>query len=91
MLNVQVVSSANSPLVPGKLSDLTAERILALEMLANEQAERNWLEGELKLLERQWRDAERLAAIADSLVMPESIDQQLERGKQEARREERGG
>jgi hypothetical protein len=54
----------------GKLAKLGAEPRLALEMLANEDAERRWLEGELRLLERQWREADRLAAIADGLAMP---------------------
>lgn len=53
----------------GRLSTLGAAPRLALEMLANEDAERRWLEGELKLLERQWRDADRLAAIADHLEL----------------------
>lgn len=66
----------------GKLTDLRAEPRLALEMLANEQSERVWLEGELKLLERQWRDAERLAAIADSLAIPEEVEHQLESRKE---------
>ena len=63
--------------ITGKLADLGAEPRLALEMLANEQSERVWLEGELRLLERQWRDAERLAAIADSLAIPAEVDSEL--------------
>jgi hypothetical protein len=70
--------TANYAIMPGKIAEFSAESRLALEMLANEQAERSWLEGELKLLERQWRDAERLAAIADSLALPEEIDHQLD-------------
>jgi hypothetical protein len=81
MLGSAVVYSSANPILPGKLSELGAERILALEMLANEQAERTWLEGELKLLERQWRDAERLAAIADSLALPEGVNEELESRK----------
>lgn len=69
------------PIGFGKLSKAKAESRLALEMLANEQSERTWLEGELKLLERQWRDAERLAAIADRLALPEEIDAELETRK----------
>ncbi len=42
---------------------------LALEVWMNEDIERTWLEGELKLLEREWRDAERLAAISDKLAL----------------------
>ena len=40
---------------------------LALEMAAHEETERRALEGELALLEQAWRDAEEIAAIADSL------------------------
>ncbi len=53
-----------------RLTKLAAAPRLALEMLANEEAERRWLEGELRLLEHQWREAERLAAIADELALP---------------------
>jgi hypothetical protein len=54
----------------GLLGKLGTEPRLALEMLANEDAERRWLEGELKLLERQWREADRLAILADQLATP---------------------
>jgi hypothetical protein len=40
---------------------------LALEMAANEDAERLALEGELEQLEAAWREAEVIAAIADRL------------------------
>ena len=42
---------------------------LALEMAAHEESEREALRGELKLLEREWRKAEELAKIADSLAI----------------------
>jgi hypothetical protein len=61
----------------GKLSKLGPEPRLALEMLANEDAERRWLEGELRLLERQWREADRLAAIADGLAATD-VDAQFD-------------
>ena len=67
----------------GKLAKLGAEPRLALEMLANEDAERRWLEGELRLLERQWREAERLAVIADGLAIPPEIEFQLEGAKRD--------
>ena len=41
---------------------------LALEVAANEEVERRALEGELRLLEREWAEAEELAAIADTLT-----------------------
>jgi hypothetical protein len=40
---------------------------LALEMAANEDAERRAMEGELTALEAAWREAEEIAAIADAL------------------------
>ena len=41
--------------------------LLALEMAANEDTERRAMEGELADLERAWREAEEIAAIADEL------------------------
>ena len=41
---------------------------LALEMAANEDAERKALAGELRQLEDAWREAEEIAAIADHLL-----------------------
>lgn len=46
---------------------------LALEIAANEESERRAMAGELHLLERAWRDAEEIAAVADNLVMPGSM------------------
>lgn len=46
---------------------------LALEMAANEETERRILAGEMALLEREWREAEELAAIADNLLLPGSV------------------
>ncbi len=46
---------------------LGPEERLALEMAANEENERRALAGELAMLERAWRDAEEIAAIADTL------------------------
>jgi hypothetical protein len=40
---------------------------LVLEMALNEESERRALEGELAGLEAAWREAEEIAAIADSL------------------------
>jgi hypothetical protein len=40
---------------------------LALEMALHEETERRAMEGELKMLEAAWRDAEEIAAIADAL------------------------
>jgi hypothetical protein len=47
---------------------------LALEMAAHEDPERRALEGELYLLEEAWQQAEEIAAIADDMFLPPSID-----------------
>jgi hypothetical protein len=52
---------------------------LALEMAAHEEAERRALEGELALLEQDWREAEEIAAIADDLLVPRAVRVALER------------
>jgi hypothetical protein len=46
---------------------------LALEMAVHEEQERRALDGELLELERAWRDAEEIAAIADDLLVPDGI------------------
>lgn len=57
----------SEPMTP--LPQLPLVDRLALEMAANEDTERRVLEGELRVLERAWRDAEMLAAISDDLPM----------------------
>jgi len=51
---------------------------LALEMALHEEAERAAMEGELHVLEAAWRDAEEIAAISDSLLLPPTVDQAFE-------------
>ncbi|MEO5799459.1 MAG: hypothetical protein ABIZ70_09825 [Gemmatimonadales bacterium] len=51
--------------------EVPSEIRLALEMAAHEETERRALEGELKLLEREWKAAEQLAAITDRLAVGE--------------------
>jgi hypothetical protein len=50
---------------------------LAFEMALHEDAERRAMEGELAALERAWAEAEGIAAIADSLLVPARIDEKL--------------
>ena len=50
-----------------RLVELPPVDLLALEMAANEDAERRAMEGELANLARAWREAEEIAAIADEL------------------------
>jgi hypothetical protein len=52
---------------------------LALEMAAHEDTERRALEGELYLLEEAWQQAEEIAAIADDMFLPQSVDAELAR------------
>lgn len=47
---------------------------LALEMALHEEQERRALEGELWVLEQAWKEAEEIAAIADSLLLPAGTD-----------------
>jgi hypothetical protein len=61
------------------LVELPASQRLALEMALHEESERRALDGELAALEQAWREAEEIAAIADSLLVPQSIEQQLAR------------
>ena len=50
---------------------------LALEMAAHEESERRALEGELYLLEDAWKQAEEIAAIADDMFLPASVEEKL--------------
>ena len=56
--------------MPGRA--LASAGALALEMALHEEQERRVLEGELSLLEAAWRDAEEIAAIADTLALPDA-------------------
>ncbi len=62
---------------------LSASERLALEMALNEESEYRALEGELAQLEQAWRDAEQIAAIADNLLLPESVDDFFGRRREE--------
>jgi hypothetical protein len=65
----------------GRLKELHPAVRLALEMAAHEDTERAALAGELKLLERQWREAEEVAKIADSLAVSDDVEREAERRK----------
>ena len=58
---------------------------LALEMSLHEEQERRALEGELWVLEQAWKEAEEIAAISDSLLLPARTDAFFERYGQDAR------
>ena len=57
----------------GWFSQFPVETRLALEMSLQEDGERRVLEGELETLERAWREAEQIAAIADALLLPGDV------------------
>ena len=67
--------------VPGYVNKMPEPTKLALEMALHEEQERRALEGELWRLERAWEEAEEIAAIADSLLVPEGAEEELERLK----------
>jgi len=50
-------------------------------MALHEEAERRALQGELDALEQAWREAEEVAAIADDLLVPPSVNSSLDRLK----------
>jgi hypothetical protein len=64
---------------------------LALEMAAHEESERRALEGELYLLEEAWKAADEIAAIADDMFLPASVDAELARLRASRTSDERGG
>jgi hypothetical protein len=51
---------------------------LAFEMSVYEDQERRWLQTELYLLKAAWKEAERLAAIADELTLPDWVAARLD-------------
>jgi hypothetical protein len=67
---------------PTRLSKLDRQVRLALEMASHEDSERRALEGELADLESAWREAEEIAAIADRLLIPESVEDWIRRQKE---------
>lgn len=50
---------------------------LALEMALHEEAERSAMQGELAVLEAAWREAEEIAGISDSLLVPADVDEKF--------------
>ena len=58
----------------GYIRSLPDTTRLALEMALHEEQERRALEGELRILEQAWKEAEEIAAIADNLLLPAGTD-----------------
>ena len=69
----------------GRVALVSAPTRLAVEMALHEEQERRALEGELWLLERRWREAEEIAGISDSLLLPEGTEDFLERHRETSR------
>jgi hypothetical protein len=61
----------------GALHRLPRVQRLALEMSLHEASEQHALDEELESLERAWREAEEIAAIADGLLTPKAIEERL--------------
>lgn len=72
----------------GDLQQIPAAARLALEMSMHEDTERRALEGELRVLEAAWRDADAIAKIADGLVPMPAIDARLAAMQSEPPRKE---
>ena len=62
---------------PNPLTNIPTRVRLALEMVLHEDDERRAMEGELRLLERRWREAEEIARIADALLIPAETEERL--------------
>jgi hypothetical protein len=58
----------------GSLAKLPKDIRLALEMATHEEAERRAMEGELAILQAAWQQADEIAGIADSLLLPTEFD-----------------
>lgn len=59
--------------VPGSIASIPASRRLALEMVIHRQVEREMAIALGASVEREWVDAEQVAAIADDLLLPPSV------------------
>ena len=62
---------------------------LAIEMATHEEAERRAMEGELEVLEAAWQNAEEIAGIADSLLLPTEVEEFVTAEKDQAAAEPR--
>jgi len=70
--------------IPGSIARLDGPTRLAVEMALHEEQERRALEGELFLLEQAWKDAEEIAGISDTLLLPEGTEEALDRLREKA-------
>jgi hypothetical protein len=77
-------SAAPDEPAPTGLLALEPSLRLAFEMALHEEQERRAMEGELAELERAWREAETIAAIADDLLLPATVGDRLRLLKERA-------
>ena len=77
---------ARAPFV-GYINQMPAPTKLALEMALHEEQERQALDGELWRLERAWQEAEEIAAISDSLLLPTGTEDFIEKHREGATEE----
>jgi hypothetical protein len=68
-----VATSQRSKLAFG-IGELPVTVRLALELASHEETERRAMEGELADLAQAWRQAEEIAAIADNMFLPATVD-----------------
>lgn len=78
--------AARAPGKTARITKMSAEVRLALEMAAHEETERRAFEGELAELEMAWREAEEIASIADRLLIPRSVEAWIERQRRQVER-----
>lgn len=80
-----------TPITPNggvPFSALPTAVALALEMSAHEDVERRAMEGELAMLQAAWKEAEEVAAISDSLLVPAEIERRLNRARHDTSAED---
>ena len=73
MKSCAFVTTPKAWCVPRSFSLLTTNSDESTQIVAHEDAERRAMEGELAELERAWRDAEEIAAIADNMFLPPNV------------------
>lgn len=78
----QLVATAarlqRNKVLPNYVAGIAAPMRLALEMALHEDDERRAMEGELRALEERWREADEIARIADSLLLPREIQSRVD-------------
>jgi hypothetical protein len=67
----------NAHLNPASLALMPAVDRLAFEMALHEERERHAMEGELAPLLAAWEEADRIAGIADALLVPDAVSEKL--------------